>query len=143
MPPSITNHPVLDLTMVGTTMLGGGGEWCWGIKNIGGWVGDGGSGWWWHRWLVVVVGEVGHLRRRLVVMGGLMEATVIRGVGMVAGVGDSEVQLHPHYHDQPKKVDSLGDHDSEDEVALVDNEMANFMASNKVGYGTNYLLEHW
>nr|GEX39428.1 hypothetical protein [Tanacetum cinerariifolium] len=51
------------------------------------------------------------------------------------------MQLHPHFHDQPKKVDSLGDHDSEDEVALVDNEMADFMASKEVGYGTNCLVE--
>ncbi|GJT83229.1 hypothetical protein Tco_1057571, partial [Tanacetum coccineum] len=41
------------------------------------------------------------------------------------------------------KVDSLGDHDSEDEVESVDNEMANFLASKKVGYGTNSLLEQW
>ncbi|GJZ65495.1 beta-caryophyllene synthase [Tanacetum coccineum] len=41
------------------------------------------------------------------------------------------------------KVDCSGDHDSEDEVALVDNEMANFLASKKVGYGTNSLLEQW
>ncbi|GKF70126.1 hypothetical protein Tco_0203183, partial [Tanacetum coccineum] len=38
-------------------------------------------------------------------------------------------------------VDSSGDHDSEDEVASVDNEMTNFLASKKVGYGTNSLLE--
>ncbi|GKA09034.1 putative reverse transcriptase domain-containing protein [Tanacetum coccineum] len=41
------------------------------------------------------------------------------------------------------KVDSSGDHDSEDEVASVDNDMANFPASNKVEYGTNSLLEQW
>ncbi|GJU40841.1 hypothetical protein Tco_1193798 [Tanacetum coccineum] len=41
------------------------------------------------------------------------------------------------------KVDSSGDHDSEDEVASVDNEMTNFLASKKVGYGTNSLLEQW
>nr|GEU34675.1 putative reverse transcriptase, RNA-dependent DNA polymerase, Gag-polypeptide of LTR copia-type [Tanacetum cinerariifolium] len=41
------------------------------------------------------------------------------------------------------KVDSLCDHNSEDEVASVDNEMANFLASKKVGYGTNSLLEQW
>ncbi|GJY47505.1 hypothetical protein Tco_0436568 [Tanacetum coccineum] len=41
------------------------------------------------------------------------------------------------------KVDSSGDHDSEDEVASVDNEMANFLASKKVGYGTNSLQEKW
>ncbi|GJS30171.1 hypothetical protein Tco_0490791, partial [Tanacetum coccineum] len=39
------------------------------------------------------------------------------------------------------KVDSLDDHDSEDEVASVDNDMANFVTSKKVGYGTNSLLE--
>ncbi|GJX99160.1 hypothetical protein Tco_0356179 [Tanacetum coccineum] len=41
------------------------------------------------------------------------------------------------------KVDYLGDHDSEDKVALVDNDMENFMASKKVGYGTNSILEQW
>ncbi|GJU58812.1 hypothetical protein Tco_1236578 [Tanacetum coccineum] len=41
------------------------------------------------------------------------------------------------------KVDSSGDYDSEDKVASVDNEMANFLASKKVGYGTNSLLEQW
>ncbi|GKB28698.1 hypothetical protein Tco_0868099, partial [Tanacetum coccineum] len=40
-----------------------------------------------------------------------------------------------------KKVDSSGDHDSEDEVASVDNDMTNFLASKKDGYGTNSLLE--
>ncbi|GJZ37566.1 hypothetical protein Tco_0583757 [Tanacetum coccineum] len=42
-----------------------------------------------------------------------------------------------------EKVDSLGDHHSEDEVASVDNEMASILASKKVGYGTNSLLERW
>ncbi|GJY04965.1 copia protein [Tanacetum coccineum] len=41
------------------------------------------------------------------------------------------------------KVDSLGDHDSEDEVTSVDNDMANFLALKKVRYGTNSLLEQW
>ncbi|GJT12642.1 reverse transcriptase domain-containing protein [Tanacetum coccineum] len=40
-------------------------------------------------------------------------------------------------------VDSSGDHDSEDEVASVDNEITNFLASKKVGYGTNSLLKQW
>ncbi|GKD55197.1 hypothetical protein Tco_1288584 [Tanacetum coccineum] len=40
-------------------------------------------------------------------------------------------------------VDSSDGHDSEDEVALVDNETSNFMASKKVGYGANSLLEKW
>ncbi|GJR69269.1 hypothetical protein Tco_0015334 [Tanacetum coccineum] len=39
--------------------------------------------------------------------------------------------------------DSLGDHDSEDEVVSVDKDMANFLASKDVGYGTNSLLEQW
>ncbi|GKF09944.1 hypothetical protein Tco_0044168 [Tanacetum coccineum] len=36
-----------------------------------------------------------------------------------------------------KKVDSLGDYDSEDEVASVDSDMTNFLASGKVRYGYN------
>ncbi|GJT92825.1 putative reverse transcriptase domain-containing protein [Tanacetum coccineum] len=40
-------------------------------------------------------------------------------------------------------VDSSGDHDSDDEVASVDNDMTNFLASNDVGYGTISLLEQW
>ncbi|GKE04748.1 hypothetical protein Tco_1396766 [Tanacetum coccineum] len=39
-----------------------------------------------------------------------------------------------------EKVVSLGDYNSEDEVASVDNEMASFFARND-GYGTNSLLE--
>ncbi|GJS87937.1 hypothetical protein Tco_0770573 [Tanacetum coccineum] len=42
-----------------------------------------------------------------------------------------------------ENVDSSGDHDSEDEVESVDNEMASFLASKKVGYSTNSLLEQW
>ncbi|GJZ31147.1 hypothetical protein Tco_0576194, partial [Tanacetum coccineum] len=41
------------------------------------------------------------------------------------------------------RVDSSDDHDSEDEVALVDNYMENFLALKDVGYGTNSLLEQW
>ncbi|GKA53485.1 beta-caryophyllene synthase [Tanacetum coccineum] len=37
-------------------------------------------------------------------------------------------------------VGSSSDHDSEDEVELVDNEMTSFLASKRVGYGTNSLL---
>ncbi|GKD47129.1 retrotransposon protein, putative, ty1-copia subclass, partial [Tanacetum coccineum] len=37
-------------------------------------------------------------------------------------------------------VDYSGDHDSEDEVELVDNEMPSFLASKRVDYGTNSLL---
>ncbi|GJW90832.1 hypothetical protein Tco_0168385 [Tanacetum coccineum] len=42
-----------------------------------------------------------------------------------------------------KKVDYLGDHDSEDEVESVDNDMARSMASERVGFGTKSLLEQW
>ncbi|GKC41495.1 hypothetical protein Tco_1059217 [Tanacetum coccineum] len=40
-----------------------------------------------------------------------------------------------------ENVDSSGDHDGEDEVKVVDNEMASFLASEMVGYDTNSLLE--
>nr|GFB66496.1 hypothetical protein [Tanacetum cinerariifolium] len=39
------------------------------------------------------------------------------------------------------KVDYSGDHNSEDEVEPFDNEMISFLASEKVGFGTNSLLE--
>ncbi|GJV36497.1 hypothetical protein Tco_1408974 [Tanacetum coccineum] len=39
------------------------------------------------------------------------------------------------------EVDYLVDHDSEDEVGSVDNDMARSMASEKVGFGMNGLLE--
>ncbi|GJV46548.1 putative RNA-directed DNA polymerase [Tanacetum coccineum] len=42
-----------------------------------------------------------------------------------------------------KQVDSLGDYDSEDEVASVDSDMTNFLASGKVRYDTHSLLEQW
>nr|GEZ23478.1 hypothetical protein [Tanacetum cinerariifolium] len=41
-----------------------------------------------------------------------------------------------------EKVVSSCDYDSEDEVTLVDNEMASFLAKND-GYGTQSLLEQW
>ncbi|GJR32347.1 hypothetical protein Tco_1108579 [Tanacetum coccineum] len=41
-----------------------------------------------------------------------------------------------------KRINSLEDYDSEDEVALFDNEMASFLAK-KDGYGTNSLMEKW
>ncbi|GKD12951.1 reverse transcriptase domain-containing protein [Tanacetum coccineum] len=40
-----------------------------------------------------------------------------------------------------KKADYSDDHDSEDEGALVDNKITSFLASERVGYGTNSLLE--
>ncbi|GJW78359.1 hypothetical protein Tco_0140041 [Tanacetum coccineum] len=42
-----------------------------------------------------------------------------------------------------KKDDNLGDHDSEDEVESVENDMAHSMASERVGFGTKSLLEQW
>ncbi|GKE22601.1 hypothetical protein Tco_1434113 [Tanacetum coccineum] len=44
-----------------------------------------------------------------------------------------------------KNIAYLDDHDSEDEVEPVDNEMANFLASkpSRVGYGTKSLLEQY
>ncbi|GKC44372.1 hypothetical protein Tco_1062094, partial [Tanacetum coccineum] len=42
-----------------------------------------------------------------------------------------------------KKVDNLDNHDSEEEVESVDNDMVCFMALEKVGFGTYTLLEQW
>ncbi|GJX96856.1 hypothetical protein Tco_0352654 [Tanacetum coccineum] len=42
-----------------------------------------------------------------------------------------------------KNVECPGDYDSEDEVASVDNDMARSMASERVGFGTQSLLEQW
>ncbi|GJY98875.1 hypothetical protein Tco_0516305 [Tanacetum coccineum] len=42
-----------------------------------------------------------------------------------------------------EKVDYPSDYDSKDEVTSVDNDLARFMASEKVGYGTTSLLEQW
>nr|GEW18071.1 hypothetical protein [Tanacetum cinerariifolium] len=42
-----------------------------------------------------------------------------------------------------KKVEFLGKYDSEDEVASVDNDMARSMAYERVGFGTQSLLEQW
>nr|GEU36834.1 uncharacterized mitochondrial protein AtMg00810-like [Tanacetum cinerariifolium] len=42
-----------------------------------------------------------------------------------------------------KKVEFSGEYDSEDEVASVVNDMARSMASERVGFGTQCLLEQW
>ncbi|GJR05506.1 retrotransposon protein, putative, ty1-copia subclass [Tanacetum coccineum] len=42
-----------------------------------------------------------------------------------------------------KKIEFLDDYDSEDEVASIDNDMARSMASERVGFGTQSLLEQW
>ncbi|GJX65410.1 putative reverse transcriptase domain-containing protein [Tanacetum coccineum] len=41
------------------------------------------------------------------------------------------------------RVDSSGDHDSDDEVTSIDNDMAECLASKDVGYGNNSLLDQW
>ncbi|GJR31090.1 hypothetical protein Tco_1107322 [Tanacetum coccineum] len=56
---------------------------------------------------------------------------------------DGQVTLVDDEGKPMEKVDYLGDHDSEDEVASIDNDMANFLASENVGYGNNSLLEQW
>ncbi|GKE77013.1 hypothetical protein Tco_1543133 [Tanacetum coccineum] len=40
-----------------------------------------------------------------------------------------------------KRVDYSGDHDSDDEVCSLDNDMAHFMATEMVGFGTQSLLK--
>ncbi|GJX85677.1 hypothetical protein Tco_0336451 [Tanacetum coccineum] len=42
-----------------------------------------------------------------------------------------------------KNVEFSGEYDSEDEVASVDNDMARSLASERVGFGTQSLLEQW
>nr|GEZ26771.1 hypothetical protein [Tanacetum cinerariifolium] len=42
-----------------------------------------------------------------------------------------------------KRVEFLGEYDSEDDVALVDNDMARSMTYEKVSFGTQSLLEQW
>ncbi|GJR42007.1 retrotransposon protein, putative, ty1-copia subclass [Tanacetum coccineum] len=42
-----------------------------------------------------------------------------------------------------KKVEFPGEYESEDEVASVDNDMARYMAYERVGFGTQSLLEQW
>ncbi|GKA94423.1 hypothetical protein Tco_0816461 [Tanacetum coccineum] len=62
-----------------------------------------------------------------------MERLIIDGTAIL--VDDEGIPL--------TTVDSSGDNDSDDEVASVDNDMTNFLASKDVGYGTNSLLEQW
>ncbi|GJX43519.1 hypothetical protein Tco_0260195 [Tanacetum coccineum] len=45
--------------------------------------------------------------------------------------------------DNDVELECLGDYDSEDEVASVDNDLARSMASERVGFGTQSLLEQW
>ncbi|GKD03060.1 hypothetical protein Tco_1178034, partial [Tanacetum coccineum] len=56
---------------------------------------------------------------------------------------DGKVSLVDDEGKPYKKVAYLDDHDSEDEVESIDNDMAHFMALERVGFGTNSLLEQW
>ncbi|GJV68874.1 retrotransposon protein, putative, ty1-copia subclass [Tanacetum coccineum] len=56
---------------------------------------------------------------------------------------DGKVTLVDDEGEPVKNVDYLGDHDSENEVASVDNDMARSIASEKVGFGTNSFLKQW
>ncbi|GJR36188.1 hypothetical protein Tco_1211872 [Tanacetum coccineum] len=56
---------------------------------------------------------------------------------------DGKVTLVDDDGKPQKKVNYLGDHDSDDEVESLDNDMACSMASEKVGFGTKSLLEQW
>ncbi|GJT90485.1 retrotransposon protein, putative, unclassified [Tanacetum coccineum] len=56
---------------------------------------------------------------------------------------DGKVSLMDDEGKPLKKVAYPDDHDSEDEVESVDNDMTRFMASERVGFGTNSLLEQW
>ncbi|GJR30484.1 retrotransposon protein, putative, ty1-copia subclass [Tanacetum coccineum] len=56
---------------------------------------------------------------------------------------DGKVTLVDDEGELVKKVDYPGNYDSEDEVASVDNDMTRSMASEKVGFGTNSLMEQW
>ncbi|GKC43334.1 putative RNA-directed DNA polymerase [Tanacetum coccineum] len=56
---------------------------------------------------------------------------------------DGKVTLVDNEGKPLEKVDSLGDHDSEDEVESVDKEMTSILASKKISYGTNSLPEQW
>ncbi|GJX21442.1 RNA-directed DNA polymerase, eukaryota, reverse transcriptase zinc-binding domain protein, partial [Tanacetum coccineum] len=56
---------------------------------------------------------------------------------------DGKVSLMDDEGKLLKKVAYPDDHDSKDKVESVDNDMTRFMASERVGFGTNSLLEQW
>ncbi|GKB12977.1 hypothetical protein Tco_0846900, partial [Tanacetum coccineum] len=58
-------------------------------------------------------------------------------------VVDGKVSLVDDEGKSLKNVAYSENHDSEDEVESVDNDMAHFMASEMVGFGNNSLLELW
>ncbi|GKF34067.1 hypothetical protein Tco_0107267, partial [Tanacetum coccineum] len=60
------------------------------------------------------------------------------GEGFYTCITRCEYEWKPPKYDEGKpleNVDSASDHDSDDEVELVDNKMTSFLASKKVGYG--------
>nr|GEY64678.1 hypothetical protein [Tanacetum cinerariifolium] len=57
-----------------------------------------------------------------------------KNLGLGAGAGETKKKSSQ----APK-----GDHDSEDEVTSVDNDMARSLASERIGFGTQSLLEQW
>nr|GEV76928.1 hypothetical protein [Tanacetum cinerariifolium] len=56
---------------------------------------------------------------------------------------DEKVSLTDDEGKPLKMVDYRCDHDSEDEVKPIDNEIDDFLASERVGFGTNSLLKQW
>ncbi|GJZ64881.1 hypothetical protein Tco_0621577 [Tanacetum coccineum] len=56
---------------------------------------------------------------------------------------DGKVSLVDDEGKPLKKVDYPDDHDSEDEVESIDNELTRFMASKRVGFDTNSWLKQW
>ncbi|GJX16594.1 hypothetical protein Tco_0217426 [Tanacetum coccineum] len=69
---------------------------------------------------------------------------IVEKIGKIENlIRDGKVNLVDDEGVPVKKVEYPSDYDSDDEVASVDNDMDRFMASEKVGYGTNSLLEQW
>ncbi|GJT78386.1 retrotransposon protein, putative, ty1-copia subclass [Tanacetum coccineum] len=58
-------------------------------------------------------------------------------------ITDGQATLVDEAGNPLKKVEYSGDHDSEDDVASVDNDMARSLASERTRFGTQSLLEQW
>ncbi|GJT33491.1 copia protein [Tanacetum coccineum] len=71
------------------------------------------------------------------------------GLNAMLDIGSWFIQNNPlilkkwHPDENLLKENIWGEYDSEDEVASVDNDMARSMASERVGFGTQSLLEQW
>nr|GEX52696.1 hypothetical protein [Tanacetum cinerariifolium] len=85
-----------------------------------------------------------------------LKNTIVVAMLKITGEGYYMCAVHVEYEWKPprsilmdengnplKKVEYLGDHDSEYEVASVDNDMARTMTLEKVGFGTQSLLGKW